>query len=289
VLVDLTLIGVFGGFYIVPLYAMLQQRSLPGQRSRVIAANNVLNALFVVASAILAVGLRWAGLSAGGLLLVAAVANAAVALAIYRLLPEFFLRFVFWVLTNTIYRVRKSGLGSLPDYGPAVVVCNHVSYLDALFIASACPQPIRFVMDHRIFRIPLLNHVFRAGRAIPIASARENPELMERAFDEIARALEQGDIVCIFPEGRLTPDGEIAAFRTGVERIVRRTPVPVIPLALRGLWGNVFSRNRQSVLRRLPRSFLCRVELVGGEAVPPCQVSAPRLELIVRRLCGEVL
>jgi 1-acyl-sn-glycerol-3-phosphate acyltransferase len=288
VLCDLGFIGVFGGLYIVPLYAMLQQRSLPQQRSRIIAANNVLNALLVVASALIAAGLRAAGLSASGLLLVAVIANAAVAVAIYRLLPEFFLRFIFWVLTHTVYRVRKSGLQNLPPRGPAVVVCNHVSYLDALFIASACPQPMRFVMDHRIFRLPLLHHVFRLGRAIPIASARDNPELMERAFEEIASALGQGDIVCIFPEGRLTPDGEINTFRAGVERIVRRTPVPVIPLALRGLWGNVFSRNRQSVLKRLTRSFLCRIELVGGAPVPPWQVSAPALELAVRRLRGDV-
>src|SRR5690606_12689074 len=150
----------------------------------------------------------------------------------YTLVPEFLMRFIVWLLIHSVYRLEKSGLHHIPEEGPAVLVCNHVSFVDALIIAAACPRPIRFVMDHRIFRLPVLNFVFRTSRAIPIAPSREDPELLESADEEIARALEAGDLVAIFPEGRITDSGEMNPFRPGIRRILERTPVPVVPLAL---------------------------------------------------------
>jgi 1-acyl-sn-glycerol-3-phosphate acyltransferase len=288
ILADLALIGVFGGFFIVPLYALIQHRSNARQRSRVIAGNNILNALFMVLAAGLAVALRRAGLSIPQLFLVTAALNAAVAVYIYTLIPEFLMRFLIWILVHTMYRVKESGLEHVPDEGPVVLVSNHVSFVDALLIGGVCRRPVRFVMDHRIFKIPVLSFVFRTGRAIPIAPQKEDAALMERAFDEVARALAEGDVVCIFPEGRLTNTGEMSAFRPGIERIVERSPVPVVPLALKGLWGSFFSRQGGPAMRRPFRRFWSRVELVAGSPVPAEQVTAGGLQATVAALRGEV-
>ncbi len=288
VLIDLVLIGVFGGFYIVPLYALIQTRSEKSHRSRVIAGNNILNALFMVVAALLAIGLFKAGLTIPQLFLVTALMNAAVAVYIYTLVPEFLMRFLVWLLIHSVYRLEKSGLDQIPEAGPAVLVCNHVSYVDALIIAAACRRPIRFVMDHRIFRVPVLNFVFRTGRAIPIASAREDPALLERAYDEIARGLEQGDLIAIFPEGRLTDTGEMAVFRPGIKRIVERTPVPVVPMALRGLWGSFFSRmGGSAMVRPFRRGVFSRIALVAGPAVTPDVATPEGLHAAVLALRGD--
>jgi 1-acyl-sn-glycerol-3-phosphate acyltransferase len=285
---DLLLIGIFGGFYIVPLYALIQSRSEPSHRSRIIAGNNILNALFIVAAAAIAIGLFQAGFTIPQLFLVTAVLNAAVAIYIYTLVPEFLMRFIVWLLIHSVYRLEKSGLENIPEQGPAMLVSNHVSFVDALIIAAACRRPIRFVMDHRRFRTPVLNFVFRTGRAIPIASARDDPALLERAYDEIARALEAGDLVCIFPEGRCTDDGEMHAFRPGIRRIVERTPVPVVPLALRGLWGSFFSRVEGSAMTRpFRRGVLSKIGLVAGAPLAPEAVSPEGLQARVLAMRGD--
>ncbi|MCC9000400.1 MAG: MFS transporter, partial [Candidatus Contendobacter sp.] len=265
VVADIVLIGIFGGIFIVPLYALVQQRSDPEHLSRVIAGNNVLNAIFMVAAALIAVLLLDQGLSIPQLLLVMAIFNAAVAVYIFTLVPEFLMRFIVWMLVNIGYRLKARGLEHIPDEGPAVVVCNHISYMDALVVIGCCRRPIRFVMDHQIFKIPLLSFVFRTAGAVPIASARENPEILERAYDRVARYLEEGEVVGIFPEGRLSQDGEIGPFKTGIERIIQRTPVPVIPMALRGLWGSFFSRRYGKAMGAFPRRFWSRIELIVGE------------------------
>src|SRR3989449_1291895 len=260
VLADLVLIGAFGGFFIVPLQALVQQRSEPSRRSHIIAANNILNALFMVLAAVLGIVLRDAGLTIPELVLVTAVVNAAVAVYIYTLIPEFLMRFLVWLLVHTIYRMRTRGMENVPEDGAAVVVSNHVSFVDALVIAAACRRPVRFVMDNSYFRMPVLNFFCRTVGAIPIATRKEDPAVMERAFDNVAHALEEGSLVCIFPEGRLTPDGELGAFRPGIERVIQRTPVPVVPMALRGLWGSFFSRVDGRAMRRPFRRFWSRIE-----------------------------
>ena len=209
------LIGLFGGFYIVPLYALIQERSEPSHRSRIIAANNILNALFMVASAGIAIGLLKAGLTIQEVFLVTGLMNAAVAVFIFGLVPEFLMRFLAWLLIHTFYRVDKEGLDRIPEHGPCVVVCNHVSYVDAVVIAGCVRRPIRFVMDHRIFRVPVLSFIFRTMRTIPIAPAREDAGLKEKAFADVAKALAEGEIVGIFPEGKLTSTGEMGEFRPG--------------------------------------------------------------------------
>lgn len=287
VLADVVLIGMFGGFYTVPLYSLVQIRSTPAHRSRIIAGNNILNALFMVLSSLVAIALLSAGLSIPQLFLVLAVMNAVVAVYIYTLVPEFLMRFLVWLLIHTIYRVEKSGLERIPDEGPAVLVCNHVSLVDALVIAGCVRRPVRFVMYYRIFRMPVLSFIFRTARAIPIAGSREDPALMERAFDEVSRALRNGDIVCIFPEGKLTESGDMNAFRPGITRILERDPVPVIPMALQGLWGSFFSRSAGRAMRGLPRKLWARIGLRIGDSVPASEANLSALEQRVLALRGE--
>jgi hypothetical protein len=221
------------------------------------------------------------------LFVVTAVLNAAVAVYIFTVVPEFLMRLVIWLLVHTVYRVEQDGLEHLPSAGPALVVSNHVSYVDALVIASASRRPIRFVMDHAIFRLPILQFVFRTGRAIPIASRKEDPARLAQAYDEVARALDDGELVCIFPEGRLTTDGEIGPFRQGVERIVARTPVPVVPMALRGLWGSFFSRFGGAPMRRPFRRVWSRIEVACGTAIAPERATADVLRQRVLALRGD--
>ncbi|MBL8488990.1 MAG: MFS transporter [Rhodocyclaceae bacterium] len=290
VLADLLLIGLFGGFFIVPLYALVQQRSAEAHRARIIAANNILNALFMVAGALAAAGFLGEGLGIPALFGIAAVCNAAVALFIYKLVPEFLLRFIVWMLVHSVYRLEKEGLEHIPDAGPAVVVCNHVSFVDALVIMAACRRPIRFIMDHNIFRWPVLSFVFRESRAIPIAPAREDASLMERAFDEAARALEAGEVVGIFPEGRITDTGEMYPFRPGIGKILSRTGaenVVVVPMALRGLWGSFFSRKGGPAMTRpFRRGFFSRIALAVGPPVAACDADPGRLGDRVAALRG---
>jgi 1-acyl-sn-glycerol-3-phosphate acyltransferase len=287
IVIDLLLIGLFAGLFIVPLFALVQSRTRRSELSRVIAGNNILNALFMVVSAGLGLGLTALGFSIPQIFLVVAVLNAAVAIYIYTLVPEFLMRFLSWLLINTLYRIRTEGLDHIPERGAALLVCNHVSYMDALIVGGSVRRPARFVMYHRIFKIPVLSFIFRTARAIPIAPAKEDPALLESAFAEVDRALAAGELVCIFPEGGLTSDGEIAAFRRGVERILERRPVPVIPMAIRGLWGSIFSRRRRAPGRmRLPRRFWSRLVLAVGAPVAPSEASAAVLEQNVRELRG---
>ena len=287
IVLDVVLIGMFGGFFIVPLYALVQQRSEPSHLSRVIAGNNILNAVFMVAAAIIAVVMLDRGLSIPELLLLMAVFNAAVAVYIFGLVPEFLMRFIVWILVNVGYRLKARGLEHIPDEGPAVVACNHVSFMDGLIVIGCCRRPIRFVMDHQIFKVPILNFVFRTAGMIPIASARENPEILKRAYDRVARYLEEGEVVGIFPEGRLTADGEIGPFKSGIEQIIQRTPAPVVPMALRGLWGSFFSRRHGKAMSHFPRRFWSRIELVVGEPVPVEQATSALLRERVAALRGD--
>jgi 1-acyl-sn-glycerol-3-phosphate acyltransferase len=284
---DLTMLGASGGVFIVPLLAFVQHRTEPRRRSLVIAANNVMNAAFMVLAAVLGAGLRAAGLGIPALFGVLAVVNVAVAVHIYRLLPEFVMRFIVWLLVHTVYRMRQRGLEHLPATGPGVVVSNHVSFVDALVLAAASRRPLRFVMDHTIFRLPVLRFVFRTGRAIPIAPRKEDPALLERAFTEIGQALDEGDLVCIFPEGRITTTGEMNRFRPGIERILARNPVPVVPVALRGLWGSFFSRKDGHAMTRPFRRVWSRIEVVAGPPISPEVATAEELEQRVLALRGD--
>jgi len=288
ILFDLAMLALFGGFYVVPLYALIQTRAQKSHQSRIIAANNILNALFMVAAALVAAAFLHWGASVPQLFLLTAVLNALVAAYIFTLVPEFLMRFLAWLLIHTVYRLEKSGLENIPEEGAALIIANHVSFVDPVVIMGASPRPIRFVMDHNIFKVPVLSFVFRTSKAIPIASRKEDPALMEAAFAEVAETLREGDLVAIFPEGRITDSGELYPFRPGVTRILAETPVPVIPIALRGLWGSFFSRKGGPAMTKpFRRGAFSRIALIVDEPWPPAQATAEALQARVEELRGD--
>ena len=290
VVLDLTAIGLFTGFYVVPLFALIQSRTPKSELSRVIAGMNIQNSVFIVLAAILGIVVqRWLGWTIPQVFLALTIANVLVALYIFTIVPEFAMRFASWLLVRTLYQLRVRGVEEhVPDEGAALITCNHVSYMDALILAASIPRPVRFVMYWKIFDIPLLRSIFRTARAIPIAGARENPELLQRALSEIDAALADGELVGIFPEGRLTADGNIATFRPGVEKILAQRPVPIVPMALRGMWSSMWSRRDSRLGRmRVPRRFRARVEVVAAPPLPGDTADAVTLETTVRELRGD--
>ncbi len=285
-LLDILLIGVFGGFFIVPLYALVQQRTDEKKRSRIIAGNNILNAFFMVLSAIFAISLLAAGVSIKVLFLLLAILNTAVALYIFTLVPEFLMRFMTWLLIHTIYRVKVKGLEHIPSKGAVLLTCNHVSFVDPLIVGGSIRRPVRFVMDHRIHKIPFLNFLFRVAKTIPIASKKENPQMLAQAYIEMEEALKDGDILCIFPEGQITRDGQMNEFRSGIKKLIDSQPVPIVPMALQNLWGSMFSRAHNF---RLPRKLLARIDLVIDTPIEPDKLDVNELQKKITELRGDRL
>ncbi|WP_244613373.1 MFS transporter [Modicisalibacter radicis] len=284
----LALVGVGGGLYIVPLYTLVQVLSTDDRRARMIAANNLLNALFMVLAAgfgILLLSVLQVSLS----IFFAWLAGIALLIGIVALTinPRAVLRLAIFVLTRVLYRLRFAGRDHIPAEGPALVVCNHVSFMDALVIGGASPRALRFLMDRPIYESPGLNWFFRLAGAIPVDSERRDPGGVRRAMQEVSRALRDGEVVMLFPEGRLTTDGEVQDFRRGVDMILRRDAVPVVPAALAGLWGSWTSHCEGRAFTKLPRRFRPRVALVFGEALSPAQADRATLEARVRELKKE--
>ncbi|MDE2082886.1 MAG: MFS transporter [Burkholderiales bacterium] len=285
VMADLGLLALSAGIYSVPMYALIQLRSQASHRARIIAANNILNALFMIVSA-LGVGLLLkAGLSIPQVFGLVGLLNAAVGLYIFLIVPEYLLRFVAFVLTRCMYRLRLQGDEHIPAHGAAILVCNHVSYIDAVLLLAASPRPVRFLMDHRIFAVPVLGGLFRLGKAIPIAPRHEDPAAYERAFAQARQVLAEGELLGIFPEGGITRDGELGPFKGGVMKILQTNPVPVVPLALRNLWGSYFSRieGGAAMVRPFRRGLFSRVGLAAGEPLAPARVTP---ELLRERVQG---
>lgn len=286
VMADLALLSLFAGLYSVPMYALIQLRSQRTHRARIIAANNILNALFMIASSVIAGALLKLGMTIPQIFLLVGVANAAVAFYIFMLVPEYLLRFVAWLASRLVYRFKVRGDENIPVEGAAVLVCNHVSFVDAVLLMAASPRPICFVMDHRIFKVPVLGWLFRLAKAIPIAPRKEDPAAYEAAFDEAARVLREGDLLAIFPEGAITRDGTLQEFKGGIMKVLKRQPVPVIPMALTNLWGSYFSRIEQggAMVRPFRRGVFSRVGLNVGAPIPPAQVQPELLRTHVAQL-----
>ncbi len=289
VLIDLFGLAMFAGFYSVPLYALIQSRSQPEYRARIIGANNILNALFMIAASLLAGVLLKNNFTIPQVFLVTALLNGVVAIYIYSLVPEFLMRFLSWILLHTIYRVKINGESNIPDEGACVLACNHVSFADAVILGGTIRRPVRFVMDHNIFKIPVLKFIFKTAKAIPIAPRKENPEMLERAYAEIDRALKDGDVVCIFPEGRITDNGELYPFKDGIKRIIDQTAVPVVPIALRGMWGSFFSRaaDKKAMSQPFRRGLLNPVGIEVGPPMAPETVTSETLQAKVLELRGD--
>lgn len=291
VMLDLLLLSLFAGLYSVPMYALIQMRSQPTHRARIIAANNILNALFMIASSLIAGALLGAGFTVPQIFLFTGIANAVVAFYIFMLVPEYLLRFIAWVSSRFVYRFKVQGDENLPSAGAAILACNHVSFVDAVLLMAASPRPIYFVMDHRIFRVPVLGWLFRLAKAIPIAPYKEDPKTYEAAFDRAAQVLREGDLLAIFPEGGITKDGQLQEFKGGIMKIIERAKAegveaPVIPMALTNLWGSYFSRIEQggAMVRPFRRGFYSRVGLNVGSAVAPTEVQPTLLRERVQKL-----
>jgi len=242
--------------------------------------------VFMVAAAGLAAVALQFGMTIPQVLLLTGVLNAFVAFYIYGLVLEFLLRFLAWILITFIYRLEKRGIENIPESGPALLICNHVGFADAIVISAASPRPVRFIMESSIFKIPVLSSIFRGMKAIPVAPAKEDPEVYERAFQIVAMELRDDNLVCIFPEGRLTADGEIREFRPGMMRILNETPVPVIPMALTGLWDSMFSRKYPKLWQRWPRRIWAKIGLTVGKPVPPEEAEIVGLRARVAELRG---
>lgn len=295
VMADLALLSLFAGLYSVPMYALIQLRSQPTHRARIIAANNILNALFMIVSAVLAGALLKANFSIPQIFLFTGLTNAVVAFYIFMLVPEYLLRFTALLMSRCVYRFRVQGEDNLPAQGAAVLVCNHVSFIDPVLLMAASSRPVYFLMDHRIFKMPVLGWLFRLARAIPIAPQKEDPAAYEAAFEAAAQVLRNGDLLAIFPEGGITQDGELQPFKGGIMKILDNAgqgglQVPVIPMALTNLWGSFFSRieqvngQRVAMVRPFRRGLFSRVGLNVGVPLAPAQVDPALLHARVRAL-----
>jgi 1-acyl-sn-glycerol-3-phosphate acyltransferase len=285
---DIAMVSASGGLFVVPLQALIQHRSDDKNRAQIIAANNVLNAIFMVASAAIGIlALVVIELTIPEYFFVLAIMNIVVAAYVYSRVPEFVLRFFTWILGHTLYRVQDKGLENIPETGPAVLVCNHVSYVDALLIGGTYHRPIRFVMDRSIAEMKGLKTFFKIAKTIPICSPKVDIDVYENAFKRIKEELDAGEIVCIFPEGKLTTTGEVDTFKSGIERILKDSPVPVVPMALNGLWGSFFSHKDGHALTSRPKRFWSKVTLTAGKAIEAKDATASDLEIEVNRLLPQ--
>ncbi|MDX1496924.1 MAG: 1-acyl-sn-glycerol-3-phosphate acyltransferase [Salinisphaeraceae bacterium] len=286
-LIDMAGMGLGGGLFVVPLYAFSQWRCRDEALGWMSALIVIGAALFSLVLLALDQTLQHLGMDPVMRLQILALSNLVIAVYIYKQIPEFFMRLVLWLIVHVMYRIDTQGLHKIPRDGPALLVCNHVSFLDPIIVGSNIPRPARFVMYHKIWKLPLAHQFFKTVKAIAIAPAKEDPEMLEEAYRRIAHSLDDGDLVVIYPEGGITYDGEIQPFRSGMERILERNPVPVIPLALRGAWGSWFSRYGGKALSGLPRRFRARIELVVGDPIAPEDANAALLEEKVRALRGD--
>ena len=285
---DIAMVSAFGGLFVVPLQALIQHRSDEKNRAQIIAANNVLNAIFMVASAAIGIlALVVLELTIPEYFFVLAIMNIVVAAYVYSRVPEFVLRFFIWILGHTLYRVQDKGLENIPETGPAVLVCNHVSYVDALLIGGTYHRPIRFVMDRSIAEMKGLKTFFKIAKTIPICSPKADAEVYENAFKRIKEELDKGELICIFPEGKLTTNGEVDTFKAGIERILKESPVPVVPMALDGLWGSFFSHKDGHALTTRPKRFWSKVTLTAGKATEAENATAAHLEKEVNSLLAQ--
>ena len=267
VVADLLLIGLFGGFFIVPLYALIQLRSEPSHRSRIIAGNNILNALFMVGSALFAIVLGQAGVSVAGVLLATGLVNAAVALYLCTLIPEFLMRFIVWLCIHSVYRIRHQDLSHIPEQGPGLLVCREAGARSVFIIAAACRRPVRFLVPERWFRIPILGFVLRAGRAIVLGPAGEGDP-----SPAIPRALEAGDLLCWMGEQRGPRCGRSRTARRSFRSRSGRAATRPVPCEGSGR-ASSFAHHRPSA-RRTRRLKAIRRRAASGEVADfGCQLA----------------
>jgi len=264
----LSTLGFFAGFFAVPVNALIQHRPNPDEKGGMIAAANLLSFGGIALSAgAYYVLTRVGGLDPREVFLAAAAITAIGTTYVLILLPEWFLRLVLWFVTNTLYRITVLGREKFPEKGGALLVCNHMSFVDALLLVAATDRPIRFLIFEAIYDMPLVNPWARMGKAIPISS-EQRPRDMIRSLRVASDAIRDGEIVCIFAEGQITRTGQLLPFRRGFERIMKGVDAPIIPVNLDGVWGSIFSFARGRFLWKMPRRIPYPVTVSFGDPLP---------------------
>ncbi|WP_165245656.1 MFS transporter [Paludisphaera soli] len=257
-------LGFFAGFLLVPLNAIVQWRAPADRRGAVIAATNVLVYAGMLSVSVLALGLAWAEVSGRSIFVLIGLGLGIGFFWALKLVPEAFLRFLMLGLANTVYRVRVIGRTNIPSQGQALLVPNHVSFMDGLFIMAATDRPVRFVVYSEYFKRPIVGRLLRAMRAIPI-SPSGGPRMILQAFREAGKALDAGELVCLFPEGQLSRTGLIGPFQRGLQRIVKNRTTPIVPVHLDRLYDSVFAPVSG---RRIPERVPFPVTVSVGDPLP---------------------
>jgi acyl-[acyl-carrier-protein]-phospholipid O-acyltransferase/long-chain-fatty-acid--[acyl-carrier-protein] ligase len=269
VAVDLSLLGFFGGFFIVPIAALLQHRPDRESKGGVLAAANLLSFVGIFAASgvyyLVTVVLH---LSPSTVFMLAAVVTLGGTIYVLWLLPDAVLRFGLWLLTRTLYRVRVLGRENIPDKGGALFVCNHVSFVDALLLTASTDRPVRFIMFAGFYELPWVKPFARILGAIPISSAQRPRDLLQ-SLRTAREAIQAGEVVCIFAEGQVTRIGQLLPFRRGMEKIMEGVEAPIVPVALDGVWGSIFSFEKRRFLWKWPRQIPYPVTVSFGAPMPP--------------------
>ena len=266
---DLGFLGFFSGFFVVPVNALIQQRPDRDRKGGIIAAVNLLSFVGIFAAS----GIYWlmkapCGLSPRGIFLTSAIATLAGTVYVLWLMPDALLRFVMWLVTHSIYRVRVVGCDHISAKGGALFVCNHLSFVDALLLAASTDRPVRFVMYKGIYDHPWVRPFARIMGAIPISS-QLRPREMIKSLRDASEAIRAGDVVCIFAEGQITRTGQLLPFRRGFERIMQDVDAPIVPVNLDGVWGSVFSYDKGRFFWKVPHHYPYPVTVSYGCPLPP--------------------
>lgn len=278
--------GICGGLFVVPLNSYLQFEAPADKKGRVLATNGIMNGLFLVLGSLfyhfLSVVLQ---LSAPHIYLVMAILSLGVVAYICTVIPEYFLRFLTWLLAHTFYKIRIVGAEHVPFQGPALLSSNHISYIDAFLIVATIQRFIKFIMYKKIYELPLVRQICSILDVIPIAPY-EGKASVKQSLEAARQKLMSGEVVCIFPEGKITRDGQMSEFRPGLEAIMEGMNCPIIPVYLHNIWGSIFSFSGKKVLWKLPKKIPYPITIVYGKALPP-DAKASEVEEAVKALAAE--
>ncbi|HLY91655.1 MAG TPA: acyl-[ACP]--phospholipid O-acyltransferase [Candidatus Angelobacter sp.] len=268
-LVVLAGLGIFGGFFAVPVNALIQHRPPANDKGGVIAAANLLSFIAgIAASGAYFLFSHFLRLDPRGAFLAGAVITLAGTIYVLYLLPDWFLRLLLFFMTHTLYRIKVIGRDNVPEKGGALFVSNHMSFVDVLLLMASTDRPVRFLMIQSMYAMPLLKPFARMMRAIPISSELR-PRDMIRSLRTASDAIRDGEVVCIFAEGQITRTGQMLPFRRGMERIIKGIDAPIVPVNLHGVWGSIFSYERNRFLWKVPRRIPYPVTVSFGQPLPP--------------------
>ncbi len=277
-------LGLFG----MPLYAFIQWRAQPGQCARLMALGNVLSAVFLSAGCLVAGALLWMGLSLPHLFLAGAVLNTGAVIFFFAAMPEALVRLTVMAVTRFFYLMRLRGEAQWPMQGAALMVCNHVTVIDVMFVAMLGPRQVLMLVDPKVMKTKGLGWFYRRIPAVGLVSAAVDPVAHAHAIDCARQALDHGQLVCVFPEGAITPDGQLHPFMDVVPAILEQRQVPVIPAALQKMWGSSFSRIAGEPMRKpFRRGIYNRIGFLLGPALTAKEATTERLQAEVARLLAE--